>query len=258
MDSTILCIHSTGTTSSLWAPVLEAARLKERGLLAGNLGYPPAPLVERGTPVSALDDARHVVSQLPDGTSRVHLLAHSYGGLVALHVMDLLGPRVASAFIYEPVVFRFMVNAKGADPAAVEQGSAFTADGSWFLEDTQRGGSDEWLEQFIDYWNRPGSWQRMPEPLRTATRAVGWKMFQEVRACFYDERQLRGLTHDAPTTIAVGSSTTVASQAMSRTLAAAASNATLVELPQLSHMAPLTQPGALAPALVEHLRRVTA
>ncbi len=251
----VLCIHSTGTTSSLWAPAVEAAKLSQRALFAANLGYPPAPLVQRGTEVTALDDARQVISQVPDDGARVHVVAHSYGGLVALHVLDLLGPRVASLFIYEPVVFRLMVSSTGVDAEALAQGNAFMNEDSWFLRDSQRGGGEEWLERFIDYWNRPGSWQRMPEPLRAATRAVGWKMFQEVRACFYDERQLAGLSREVPATIALGTDTTRASLAMSRTLAASA-GVRLVELPGLSHMAPLTKPGPVGEALAAHLHQV--
>ena len=54
----------------------------------------------------------------------------------------------------------------------------------WFLTDLERGGSDDWLEMFVDYWNRPGSWRACPRRRKEETRALGWKMFQEVRSCF--------------------------------------------------------------------------
>lgn len=234
----VLFLHSTGTGPMLWAGVPDAAIGSRPRLLPANIGYPPEPPLPRGSVVTAADDAAHILAAVPATAERIHIVAHSYGALVALHAVRALGGRVASLFMYEPVVFGGLVGARDADPAAVEQARSFAAH-PWFLTDTERGGRAEWMEMFVDYWNRPGSWSRMPASLRENTLAVGWKMFQEVRACFIDETPLDAWQVPAATTVGVGERTTVASRAMSRTFASTRPNVTLVELAGAGHMAPL-------------------
>src|SRR5689334_10774793 len=104
-DEAVLFVHSTGTGPALWAGVPPEAVGRRRILLPANLGYPPNEPVARGTTVTAKDDAVHVLEHVPHDVARIHLVAHSYGALVALHTMAALGERLASAFFVEPVLF---------------------------------------------------------------------------------------------------------------------------------------------------------
>ncbi len=253
-DEAVLFIHSTGTGPYLWSSVPDDEIGGRRKVLPANLGYPPGELVPRGHTVTVGDDAAHVLRSV-DGIGRVHIVAHSYGALVGLHVIAALGERAASAFLYEPVTFGGLVGTKGSDPEAVAQAHEF-ASHPWFLHDAERGGGEEWLEMFIDYWNRPGAWSNMPEQVRAFTRPVGWKMFQEVRACFDDPTPLDAWRLPPVTTVAFGARTTVASRAMSRALARGRSEATLVELAGLNHMAPLTNGAKVLPEIARHFERV--
>lgn len=255
-DESVLFIHSTGTGPSLWAGVPDDAIGRRKKLLPANLGYPPNALVERGRVVTAEDDAAEVAKAIPDDGSRVHVVAHSYGALVALRVLPALAGRLASVFFFEPVLFGALRTSNDAsiDPAAVEQAREF-ASHPWFLHDEEKGGREEWLATFIDYWNRPGSWSRMPEPLRDQTRALGWKMFQEVRAVFHDETPFERWVVPAPMTIALGERTTVGSRAMSRAFVRGRPNARLVEVPGVGHMAPLTHPANVHEVLADHMAR---
>jgi len=251
----VLFIHSTGTGPLLWSGVDGAAVGSRERLFPANLGYAPNPPIARGTSVTAADDAAQVLSGIPADLEHIHVVAHSYGGLVALILSRSLGARVASMFLYEPVVFGALAKSTNADPDAAAQARAFV-EHPWFLHDVEKGGGEEWLEMFIDYWNRPGSWSKMPEPLREMTRAVGWKMFQEVRDCFFEPTPFEGWSITAPTTIAIGERSPAASQAMSRALAAGRSSVTTEELPKTGHMAPLTHPAVVHEALGRHMARV--
>jgi pimeloyl-ACP methyl ester carboxylesterase len=110
---------------------------------------------------------------------------------------------------------------------------------------------------FIDYWNRPGSWSKMPERLREQSRALGWKMFLEVRSCFFEDTPFGSWSIPAPGTIACGDRSPATSRAMARELARGRADVALVEIPGVSHMAPLTQPTLVHEALARHLQRVT-
>lgn len=95
----------------------------------------------------------------------------------------------------------------------------------------------------------------MPEQMRELSLALGWKMFQEVRAVFYDETPFDAWELTVPTTVAHGDRTTVASSAMSRSFARGRSNVTLVEVAGVGHMAPLTQATKVHDELARHIAR---
>ncbi len=247
-------VHSTGTGPFLWDRVPEAVLGGSTKIAPANVGYPPNAPAPRGTNVSAKEDADRVLAAIPATADQVHLYAHSYGGFVALELLSLLGHRVASLFLYEPVLFGALSREEGADPGALAE-AKFFADNRWFLDDEERAGGEEWLATFIDYWNQPGSFQRMPESMQTYSRLVSWKMFQEVRACFYEARSFDGYALPAHTTLARGARSPKASRAMVDALAKRHPHAAVVELAKTGHMAPLTHPAVLAEAMVAHAAR---
>ncbi len=249
----VVFVHSTGTGPFLWAGVPDAAIGGREKILPANLGYPPNPLIERGHEVTPADDAAEVLRAVPDG-ARVHLVAHSYGGLVALLAIREIADRVASVFLFEPVLFGALAAASDVDREASEEARSF-ASHPWFLRDPEKGGRSEWLEAFIDYWNRPGSWSRMPDQMRELSLMLGWKMFLEVRAIFRDETPFDAWALPGPTTIAVGGRTTASSRAMSRRLARGRANVTLVDVPGVGHMAPLTHATQVHEELARHMAR---
>lgn len=252
----VLFLHSTGTGPFLWAGVPDEVIGGRKKLLPANLGYAGDP-VARGVKVGSRDDAAEVAKTVTSTREKIHVVAHSYGALVALQLLPSLEGRVASVFFYEPVAFKVLEgDAAGAAEAAAEM--ARFIDAPWFLEDEERGGLEAWQELFIDYWNRPGSWSKMPDGLKAMSLALGWKMFQEVRACFYDEPPAGGWQLTAPTTIAIGDRTTAASRAMSRALAKGRPNVTVTTVAGVGHMAPLTHAARVHEALALHMARFDA
>ena len=173
-------------------------------------------------------------------------------GLVALHALGLLGGRLASVFFYEPVISGGSIDYESPTLANAPE----FVDRAWVMTDEERGGREEWLEIFIDYWNRPGSWARTLPALREACLAAGWKMFQEVRAVFLERTPFDAWQLPVPTTVAVGSLTTPAARAMSDGLARGRANVTLVEVPGAAHMAPVLAPRRVHDQIAHHFARL--
>jgi pimeloyl-ACP methyl ester carboxylesterase len=193
----------------------------------------------------------HLKAKLPE-EGPVHLVAHSYGGLVALQLARALGPRTASLFLFEPVLFGALTRATQVPEAAREEARAFSRR-EGFLDDAH-GGDDAWMTAFIDYWNRPGSWARMPEPMREFARFISWKMYQEVRAVFFDSSTFEDHAFAAvPMTLVKAERSPQAPRAMVDALAHVNPHAKVTELAGTGHMAPLSHPALVAQALVEHL-----
>lgn len=257
--ATALFIHSTGTFSSMWRPYLDATAGDATALTPDNLGYPPNPPLTRGVTHSTQDEARHLLAHLEAhaATGPFDLYGHSYGGLVALRLLEHLGPRVRSLWLFEPVLFGALPTLRPGSEAA-ERTLAMVHSGGFF--DDELGGTEVWLERFIDYWNRPGSWSRMPDTLRDPIRRVGWKMYQEVRQGFFDltgspERPLPTLP--AITTIIMGERSPLEARAMCELLAATSPDARLVDLAGVGHMAPLTHQTQVRESLLSHAQRLS-
>ena len=117
-----------------------------------------------------------------------------------------------------------------------------------FLNDAA-GGTAPWLELFIDYWNRPGSWARMPAELQAAQLALGWKMYQEVRSVSLDATPFAEWQLPMPLTLLYGEKTTASAKAMVAELAAVNPHARVVMLPGVNHMAVAVKPAVVWAAL---------
>jgi pimeloyl-ACP methyl ester carboxylesterase len=248
---TTVFVHSTGTGPFMWDFVPEDVVPAAARLAPPNLGYPPLRPFPRGEAFAVPDDVRHLLAALP-AEGPLDLVAHSYGGLVAMRAALALGPRLRSLFLVEPVMFGAILKDPTADPEVARQMADFLAH-PWFLSDEARGGTERWLELFIDYWNRPGSWARLPEPVRQHNLAMGWKMFCEVRAVFLESGPYEDSPLPArPVTLVMGERSPAGSREVVRALSKRHSHARVVELPGTGHMAPLTHPMKVAEALRAH------
>jgi pimeloyl-ACP methyl ester carboxylesterase len=264
MSEHVLFVHSTGTSPAMWRAVPSEALGGRAPLTPANLGYPPSPPLASGEKVTADDEIDHLLRAIPEGEGRIHVVAHSYGATIALRLAErpAVRARLGSMFLAEPVLFGALMNdddgeVAKVDPEAVASARAAFHPGSPFFVD-EHGGRAAWLEHFIDYWNRPGSWAKLPDVLKQQALAVGWKMYQEVRICAAEDRPFREWRIDVPTTIVFGERTTNHARAMTRALERTHHGADLVvvEMKGTGHMAPLTHPQLVAAEIGRHFARL--
>ncbi len=258
MSTVVLLIHSTGTTPQMWSRLLQEAPLRAPAILPVNLGYAPNAPLPRGQDFHWSEDVAHLRRQIPAEATQVHLVGHSYGGLLAFKLALALGERLASLWQYEPVLFGSLNRERASVDAATRKELEWLFDHPWFLGDVERGGSADWQEIFIDYWNRPGAWQAMPAAARAAMLAVGWKMYQEVRATSGDVTPFSDYRLHVPITLLLGAQSPAAPRAMAQALARVNPQTRIETLAGLGHMGPLLKPGALVESFRRHFEAVLA
>jgi pimeloyl-ACP methyl ester carboxylesterase len=254
MSNHVVLIHSTGLGPFMWAPYLPLLG-EASALCPTNLGYAPGTELQRPQRVSLADEVNALARQLASLDGGIHVVAHSYGGLLALELARAGALDLRSLYLYEPVLFASLRERVDAiDDAAATEVQALYRDPT-FYDDDAHGGDEAWLERFVDYWNRPGAWQAMSDRARAAMRRVGWKMHLEVRAVSTAARPFEAYRVDLPTTIVAGSRSTAAARAMARELAGELPHAESVTLDGVGHMGVLDAVGAVGPSLQAHLRR---
>ncbi|NVB40512.1 alpha/beta hydrolase [Pseudenhygromyxa sp. WMMC2535] len=242
-----LCLGSTGLSGLQWRRLGKMLSARGYQVLAPDLiAYGqtddwPGP----GPFTTARDvDLAEAVLALVEGP--VDLVGHSYGGRVGLAVGLRRPERLRSLSLFEPTCFGVLrASEDPKDAAAVRELENYDADGRFLAEDF--GGSEAWLERFVDYWSGAGAWAELGEDERGRWLRARRKMFEEVRETTLDEipgsRYAEALGH-LPLLAMSGAESTLAGRRCAQALArcwqeAAAARVEQVEFAELGHMAPV-------------------
>lgn len=190
------------------------------------------------------------------GGRPVHLVGHSYGGMVALCLaLADQAPRLLSLTLVEPVLF-WLLREAGEDTLHAEVQAVSEA----FVKTFDAGDAAGAAAPCIDYWGGPGTWAALPDAARayvTATAAkvrCGWAMAlgdTEPGARLADLARLPGV----PTLLLRGGQTRAPTRRIVDLLHEAIPEAELVEIPGAGHMAPVTHPEPVNAAIEAHLAR---
>jgi pimeloyl-ACP methyl ester carboxylesterase len=216
------------------------------------LGYDSDAEWVRGLPVTLESEAHKLLDVILAAGQPVHLVAHSYGGAVAMQVALLWPQRVRSLTLYEPSAFH-LLRRDGASALQAEEISAIARRVELL---SLSGCTDQAAALFIDYWATPGAWQRM-SPARQADVALRMsKVRAEFGAIFHAGFDAHGLQLASfPVRIVVGDRSPAPARRVSELLCLQVPKAEVIRMRGLDHMAPLTQREALAPVLFPHAVR---
>lgn len=105
------------------------------------------------------DEAERTIDLIDHERDRVHLVGHSYGGGVALHVALRRPQAIASLTLYEPSAFHLLRKIGGADgiEAFAEIKGVTRETGACILKGDYRGAA----AYFVDYWGGQGAWRAL-------------------------------------------------------------------------------------------------
>ena len=261
----VLCLPSTGLSGLQWRRL--ARRLSKVGhtvTAVDLIGYGesedwhgPRGGDDEGPFRTQYDvDVVDALLELPDSSPRpVHLVAHSYGGRVGLLAGLARPDRLRSLALFEPTCFGVLRST--GDTIGLGELDEYNADAR-FLDDAF-GGSEAWVERFVDYWSGPGTWAELDEDNRRVWMRSSRKMFEEVR-----ETALDDLPHTRyveafgalPTLLLSGAESTRAGQRCCEVLAEVMANARHVEIAEVGHMGPILAATEVATLIAAHIAAV--
>lgn len=241
----VICLHASGSSSSQWRRLIQAAQGEFRFISFDFLGHGRSPGQPAHFDLACESDG--IGNALSASREPVHLVGHSYGGAVAIALALRHAERIASLTVYEPVLFPLL------DPASAEHAEIMSV--GWGIVKSARAGDLEAATAaFIDYWNGAGSWHALPpeqqERARARIEAVA-RHFEALFASALTLDRLRAL--HVPTLVLRGDRSPAAARAVCARLATLAC-VTVQTLPGLGHMGPVTHAGTVNAAIVAHLR----
>lgn len=250
-----LLVHSGGFTSRQWRKLADALAVDHEVLAPDLLGYGASGPWPDGEPFHFHQDIAHLEKSLDRLTASgapVHLVGHSYGGLLALQLALRHPSATAAIAVYEPVAMGVLDAPEDADARAQLDLARRPYDRA---AAGATGADDAWLAGFVDWWNGPGAWAALVPETQNAFRGVAWKLSQEVATLLDDTTDCAGYgAIAAPTLILGGSRSPLAERRVLSKLAKNLPRATLEVFDGIGHMGPITNAAVINAAIVGHLR----
>jgi pimeloyl-ACP methyl ester carboxylesterase len=242
-DRTVLFVHGSLSSGGMWTGARRAFEDRFAILTPDLTGYGAAPAwAGQGSfhireEVALLEAAvADAVSVDPD--AQIDIVAHSYGGMVAVRYALENPERVRSLMLFEPTVFRVL-----KEPGI---GSA----DAWFeinriarivARGVAAGAPVSAMRHFVDYWNGKGCWRTLPEERRNLFAAQAATVARNFEAGESDEVPLNALRDlNVPAFVVAGSGSTKAALATAWAVASLLPDVEHVTLRGPGHMMPVT------------------
>jgi pimeloyl-ACP methyl ester carboxylesterase len=249
--SRVIALHCSGSGAKQWLHLGEALGAGYELLTPeyyGSKGIGPW----TGTHAFTLaDEAARIVPIIDTADRRVHLIGHSYGGAVALHIALTRPNRLASLTLYEPSAFHLLklIDVGGAE-ALGEITSIAHEVGNGVITGDYRSAA----ASFIDYWSGEGAWRAMRPELQSAlthwvpkapldfTALIG----EQTEPGAYDSLRL-------PVFIIRGAHAPAPTRLIAEVLLTLLPDACLADITGAGHMGPLTHAAEVNAVIVRHL-----
>src|SRR5438105_1460837 len=239
--ASVVLLHSSASSARQWDALARALRPSCRVVAIDFHGHGTCP-PRVGPARESLNDDLALVEPLlaePDG---VHLVGHSYGGAVALAPAARPPPRVRSLAVFEPVLFRLLID-NDATSMPARQVFALVDGITAHLAD---GRPDKAARHFIDFWSGAHAWDALPQSRRQALAARMPTVLAHFHGLFAERLPPHALERLAMPTLCLGGADTVpATRRIGELLAERLPRAEHQALPGMGHLGPVTQTEAV-------------
>jgi pimeloyl-ACP methyl ester carboxylesterase len=244
----VLLLHGSASAAVMWSPVIDALKPRFRVIAPDLIGYGRTDSWPDGHGFMVDDELRLVEPLLPHAPAGVHVVGHSFGGVVALHLALAGRVPIRSLTLIEPVAF-FLLPHAGAQSAWLEINEL----GRTYAARIAAGETQTALSGFIDYWAGAEAWDATDESLRVQIGRSAEKIVLDFEVTFADPgmQALRALK--CPVRLISGGRSRIPTQCISAFLAEQIPGATLQVVDDANHLLPVTHADLLRACLLREL-----
>lgn len=240
--ATIVLLHGSTGSGAMWHGLTKSLRCCFHLFAPDLIGYGNSRAYPSRTQFRLEDETAALEPGLPPAGEKFHLVGYSYGGSVALN-MALADPkRVASLILIEPVAFGLLHAAGGAEALAeIEQVAGV------FNKRLRSGDVVDAVATFVDYWNGPGAWNRLPDKPRADALRAADKIALDFEATLSDPARIADCANlDMPVMVLAGGDGPTPTRRITELLAAALPRCSFEVMARAGHQLPFSHASALA------------
>lgn len=232
----VVLLHCSSSSGAQWRQLVD--RLADRFEVHAPdlIGYGDTDAWPADASLTPEDEIALVRHGLDDPEVPIHLVGHSYGGLIALRAALAGGLRPKSLTLIEPIAF-WLLREAGDDIVFAE----IMAIGTGFNAGLDAGDPVSGVRTYFDYWNGMSAWDSAPEDLRAYVLRTAPKTYKEWPNAFEPTTPLAAFAGlDVPTMLIRGLDTRAPTARVVELLAGVLPRACTKEIPGAGHMSPIT------------------
>ncbi|MDP5218748.1 alpha/beta fold hydrolase [Ruegeria sp. 2205SS24-7] len=247
----VLALHSSGSGAKQWR-YLQDALGQRRNILFPQLAE--TEMVARGWTMEDYRleiEAEPLVKHLHRLGRPAHLIGHSFGGGVALHIAQRHPEHVASLCLYEPTAFHVLRPGKAADRSLFQDLEILGIS----VQDAVDRGLPEFGAQLVtEFWGGLGAWEALSPQRREALAKWAPKAPLDCGALLYEERRIP-VPEDIPFTLIYGAETHMHTRRIVEVLAGETKQARVVVHSGANHFGPILCREQTAQLIGHHIER---
>ncbi|MEM9028312.1 MAG: alpha/beta hydrolase [Pseudomonadota bacterium] len=204
-----------------------------------------------GVPFSLADEAAATLDIIDASDRPIHLVGHSYGGAVALHVARMRPERIASMSLYEPTAFH-LLHDMGLDGRIGH--AEITHLSNRVARFISRRDFEAAAVCFVTYWGGEDAWQALRPEQRAALAQWAPKAVFDFEALLNEPSRLQDFSGLAmPILLMRGAHSPDPGRVIARHLLQALPTSRCVCFTDAGHMGPLTHATDVAHFITHHI-----
>jgi pimeloyl-ACP methyl ester carboxylesterase len=250
----VLLLHSSAAGNRQWRVLMEERFAKNHLVSANLFGYGATSAWPGERPLT-LDDQANLVAALSHFLpERFALVGHSLGAAIALHAAPRLTGRLDALVLFEPILF-YLLRERGEAKAFEEVDAVRRA----CLAAHAAGDIEHTAQLFIDFWSGHGAWDATADERKSRMLATIPALMHEWDMIFGGASQVEAWrTIKAPVHVLFAADTRLATRTVADLLRGEFPHWRFHTVPAGGHIAPITRPDLVNPAIAEILDRVPA
>ncbi len=246
----VILLHSSASSGAQWRSLAQRLSGRYRVLAPDLWGY-GGTAMRRDPGFGLAHEAEIVHALLQRAGGSAHLVGHSYGGAVALHVALRHAASVLSLSLIEPTAFHLLRENEAMDAAAFAEIASLAARINRACIDGDHAGG---MARFVDYWSVPGTWAAFSTSKRLALSTRLEKVALDFQALFEEPTRLQDCWPlFMPTLLVQGSASPLPARRICGQLARIVFESRLEVVEGAGHMLPLTHAERVNALVAAHL-----